>query len=80
MQATNIDPDAYNVHAYDTGAELEGLPTARLVRESLAAGNTGAVCATYDSAQALWDYLSGDEAETARERGEHVRTVYVEEA
>jgi hypothetical protein len=75
-----IDPDAYNVHAYDTGAKLEGLPTEELVRESLAAGDSGAVCATYDSDEALWSFLRDDEAEAARQRGEHVRVVYVLEA
>ena len=44
----NIDPDTYDVYSYDTGNMLEGLPTEELVRESLAADDTGAVCATYD--------------------------------
>ncbi len=75
-----VDPDAYNVHSYDTGRELEGLPTADLVRESLSAGDTGAVCAVYDAAEARWDYVSADERECVERRGETVRTVYVLEA
>ena len=45
----HIDPDAYDVYDYTSGRELEGLPTEDLVRESLSAGDTGAVCATYDA-------------------------------
>lgn len=80
MQTKTIDPDTYNVLSYDTGRELEGLPTEELVRESLAAGDTGAVLATYDADEALWSYLAPEDRERAERRGEHVRTVYVVEA
>ena len=76
----HIDPDAYSVHDYQTGREMEGLPTEELVRESLSAGDTGAVCASYDRDQARWDYVSPEDRERAERRGETVRTVYVEES
>lgn len=78
--ARHIDPDTYTVHSYDTGRELEGLPTEELVRESLSAGDTGAVCATYDADEARWDYIAPEDRERAERRGEKVRTVYVMEA
>ena len=76
----HVDQDAYCVHAYDTGRELEGLPTEELVRESLSAGDTGAVCATYDAEEALWSYVAPEDRERVERRGETVRTVYVMEA
>ena len=75
----HIDPDAYDVYDYTSGRELEGLPTEDLVRESLSAGDTGAVCATYDADEARWDYVRAEDRERAERRGETVRTVYVME-
>jgi hypothetical protein len=75
-----IDPDTFDVYAYDTGEELEGLPTAELVLESLSAGDSGAVNATYDSDQAQWQYIAAADVEAAKQREEHVRTVFVQEA
>lgn len=72
-----IDPDAYDVHNYDTGRELDGLPTEELVRESLAAGDTGAVYAVYDADEARWEYVSAEDRERLERRSETVRTVYV---
>ena len=79
MASKHIDPDAYTVHSYDTGREMEGLPTKELVEESLAAGDSGAVCATYDADEALWSYVAPEERERLEARGETVRTVYVME-
>lgn len=73
----HIDPDTYDVYSYDTGHTLEGLPTEELVRESLAAGDTGAVCATYDPDEALWSYVPSCDRERLERLGEHVHTVYV---
>jgi hypothetical protein len=70
----SVDPDSYNVFDYASGEELEGLPTKRLVAASLAAGDTGAVRATYDAEEALWDYVDPRDAQP-----EHVRTVFVRE-
>lgn len=75
-----IDADTYEVIRYDTGAACEGLPTAELVRESLAAGKEGAVLAYYDAAEARWEYCPPDYRATAEKRGETVRTVYVVES
>jgi hypothetical protein len=77
---TEPDPDAYDVCDYDTGEELEGLPTLRLVRASLAEYYTGAVCATYDAAEAQWDYVPSGDRDRYEARGERVRTVFVREA
>lgn len=75
-----IDADAYEVIRYDTNDTQEGLPTAELVRESLAAGKEGAVLAYYDRAEARWEYVAPDYRAQAERRGEVVRTVYVREA
>jgi len=76
----STDPDAYEVVRYDTNDAQEGLPTAELVRESLAAGKEGAVLAYYDAAEARWEFCSADYRTQAERRGEVVRTVYVREA
>lgn len=80
MTATaHIDSDAYSVYSYDTGSQCEGAPTEDLVRASLAAGDTGAVHARYDSEAAEWDYVRADDVERCERRGDHVRVVYVME-
>lgn len=73
----HIDPDAYSVYSYQTGEQLEGAPTKALVLASLDAGDSGAVCATYDRDEALWSYVRSDERDAYEARGERVRTVYV---
>src|SRR5690606_38095643 len=64
------------VYDYETGDALEGAPTAELVRESLAAGETGAV-PTYREGDA-WHYVAPSDVEHRRRNlGCDVRTVYV---
>lgn len=79
VMATHIDPDTYSVYNYDTGDRLEGTPTEELVRESLAAGYTGAVLAVYDADEAQWGYVPSSDRSRVERRGETVRTVYVME-
>jgi len=69
---------AYRVMDYDTAAALKGGATADLIRESLAAGDTGAVPAAQFQ-DGVWDYVAPSERDHFRRLGYHVQTVYVEE-
>lgn len=80
MMKQHIDPDAYDVYDYRTGDLLDGSPTLELCEESLSAGDTGAVCATYDYDASLWHYVSEDERSARESRGDRVRTIYVRES
>ena len=65
------------VLAYDSGNPLDGVPTARLVRESEAAGPTGAVPA-YRDESGVWDYVApGDAEHYRRHLGLDVVTIIV---
>ncbi len=74
----HIDPDAYSVYDYQKGDQLPGAPTLELVQASLEAGDTGAVNASYDYDESIWDYIREEDRERAERRGEKVRTVFVQ--
>jgi hypothetical protein len=69
--STTIDPDAYDVIDYRTGESLPGLPSADLVRASLATPE-GAISAIYDADDHRWHYPSPGYVSP-----EPVRVVYV---
>lgn len=66
------------VMSYETGDELSGTPSDRLVRESARAGDTGAVAA-YRDTYGVWQYVPEHEIDHyARQLGKEVVKVYVE--
>ena len=69
--STTIDPDAYDVIDYRTGESLPGLPSADLVRASLATPE-GAISAIYDADDHRWHHPSPGYVSP-----EPVRVVYV---
>jgi hypothetical protein len=63
------------VYDYQTGSALDGDASPSLEDASLAAGDTGAVCARLDDGK--WSPIRSDRADQLRAQGSEIRTVYV---
>lgn len=62
---------------YNDSHVYEGEPSAELVRQSLAAGDSGAVNALPDS-RGVWQYIREDDVDRHARRGDDVTVVYVD--